>query len=104
MKEITNENFTDFIKSENLTIVKVGADYCNPCKTIDPILVGLSESMSDSISFGDIDAEQQNELIVMLGIRSIPTTLFYKNGENIKTHVGSFTSSQIEKMISEVNS
>lgn len=101
VQEITNKNFKSFIENEELTIVKVGAEWCGPCKMVKPILE--KESEEGDILIGSIDADSSSELAKELGVRSIPTTFFYKNGEQVGSHTGAFGSPQLKQMIEKFN-
>lgn len=101
MEEITHATFDDIINSSRLSIIKIGASYCDPCNRVAPILDNLSKTNTD-ILFGDINIEEEPELATMLGIRSIPTILFYRNGTELKKHIGTFTKQQMEKIIEEI--
>lgn len=101
--EITQENFKEITQSENLSVIKVGAEWCGPCRMVKPILEEASKNETNNVVYGEMDTENNPELSAELGIRSIPTTLFYKNGEKIKTFIGAFTPHQLKEMIEETN-
>jgi len=100
IKELTSENFNEFTNSDNLTIVKVGANWCGPCIAVKPILEKLSETYTEQI-IGDVDADSQSDLAKSLNVRSIPTTIFYKNGKEIERIVGAFSEDDIKNKINK---
>lgn len=102
--EINNDNFNDVIKSENLSVIKLGAEWCGPCRMVKPVLEKVSNSENDGVTYGDLDIEKFPEIAGELQIRSIPTTLFYKNGKQVKTYVGAFSEVQLKEMVNEVKS
>lgn len=57
-------------------ILKFTADWCSPCKAIQPILDDLAKEYDGKVDFYKIDTEDQQELSSMFGIRSIPSMLF----------------------------
>jgi thioredoxin 1 len=83
------------IKSEELTIVKLGADWCGPCRLVAPIL----EKHSTNNRIFDINVDKDKDLAVEYQVRSIPTLLFFKNGELVNKHVGGFTEDSLLQMI-----
>jgi len=101
--EITKDNFNDVIQSKNLSVIKVGAEWCGPCRMTKPILEKVASNDVNDVTFGELDTENNPNLSMELGIRSIPTTLFYKNGEKIKTFVGAYTDHQLKEMVEETN-
>jgi len=86
VEKITKENFKDKIKN-GVSIVKVGADFCGPCRQMKPILEKVSEIHKD-VLVGDIDMDNEQELGMQLGVRSIPHTFIFKNGEKVDEFIG----------------
>ncbi len=80
--ELNESNFSDFTNSQ-LTLVDVWAPWCGPCKLIAPIIDQVSSEYHGQLSVGKLNADENTELVKELGIRNIPTLLFYKNGELI---------------------
>lgn len=101
VQELTTDNFNEFVSNEELTVVKVGAEWCGPCKVVKPILETASNELETPI--GSIDADTSNELAKNLGVRNIPTTFFYKNGEQLGSHIGAFNRQQLEDLIEKYN-
>lgn len=84
----TAENFDSEI-SEGLVIVDYFAKWCHPCRMIAPILDELSEDFEGKIKICKIDTDENQELAMKYGIRSLPTLLFFKDGEVIDQMIGS---------------
>ena len=87
--EITDSNFEKLVlKSEKLVIVDFWAEWCGPCKAITPILDEISNEFGDKVLIGKVNVDEVKELPVKYGIRSIPTLLFFNNGEITRQEVG----------------
>ncbi|MEC7779032.1 MAG: thioredoxin [Candidatus Neomarinimicrobiota bacterium] len=87
--EITDGNFEKLVlKSEKLVIVDFWAEWCGPCKAITPILDEISNEFGDKILVGKVNVDEVKEVPVKYGIRSIPTLLFFNNGEITRQEVG----------------
>ncbi|MEC8946454.1 MAG: thioredoxin [Candidatus Neomarinimicrobiota bacterium] len=87
--EITDDNFEKLVlKSEKLVIVDFWAEWCGPCKAITPILDEISNEFGDKVLIGKVNVDEVKEVPVKYGIRSIPTLLFFKNGEITRQEVG----------------
>ena len=87
--EITDSNFEKLVlKSEKLVIVDFWAEWCGPCKAITPILDEISNEFGDKVLIGKVNVDEVKELPVKYGIRSIPTLLFFSNGEITRQEVG----------------
>jgi thioredoxin 1 len=75
------ETFETVLKQENkLLIFDMYADWCRPCKMLDPILTEISNE-NKKVQFYRINIEKQREIAAAFGVRSIPLVLFFKNGK-----------------------
>jgi len=82
-KELFKEkifNYTDnnsewVFNGEKPAIVKFGADWCSPCRVLEPVLNEV-ESEHDDIDFYSVDVDKESELTQIIGIRSVPSILF----------------------------
>ena len=87
--EITDGNFEKLVlKSEKLVIVDFWAEWCGPCKAIAPILDKICDQFGDNVVVGKVNVDEVKEVPVKYGIRSIPTLLFFSNGEITRQEVG----------------
>lgn len=106
MKKI--ENYDDFnsFKNENdgnLRIVKIGAEWCGPCRVMEKIIHEMEENLIENTVFAEIDIENDDmdQVTVEYSIRNIPVLLFFKNGEMVNKHVGSTNAEGIYNMINQ---
>lgn len=72
--------FNETVKSTPITIVKCGAEWCNPCKVLETKIDALAEKFPD-VNFIKIDVEDEPEVATALRIRNVPVLLYYKDGE-----------------------
>lgn len=96
---LTNENFEEVLKNNPNIIVDIKAQWCNPCKQLSPIIDELSSEYNGKVTVAKIDADECRDIIVNLGVRNIPTVLFYKDGEIVDKFTGMKPKSQIVEMI-----
>lgn len=83
-------------------IIDFYADWCQPCKTVAPILEELSKEFEGVVNIYKINTELEQDLASTFGIRSIPSILFCpKNGEP-KMSMGALGKDSFIKMIEEI--
>ncbi len=85
--ELTNENFEATIK-EGVSLVDFWAPWCGPCRMIAPVIEELAEDYDGKANICKVNTDEQQDIAVKFGIRSIPTILFFKDGELVDQMVG----------------
>lgn len=101
IKNLTNKNFKNQVKS-GLVLVDFWAPWCGPCKMMAPILNDIAETESDKISIAKVNVDLQQQLAQKFKIRSIPTTVIFKNGKEVKRFAGVKTKKYILKEVENV--
>ena len=81
------EKFEDLIQSPMPVLVDFFAEWCGPCKMQLPILEKISDEIP-SVKICKINVDENTDLAVKFGIRSIPTMMVFKNGEKVEQFVG----------------
>jgi thioredoxin 1 len=85
--ELTNSNFEATI-AEGVTMVDFWAPWCGPCRMIAPVVEELAEDFEGKATIAKVNTDEEQEIAVKFGIRSIPTILFFKNGEVVDQMIG----------------
>jgi len=85
--ELTNENF-DATVAEGVTMVDFWAPWCGPCRMIAPVVEELAEEFDGKAKITKVNTDEQQDIAVKYGIRSIPTIMFFKDGEMVEQMVG----------------
>jgi len=85
--ELTTDNF-DATVAEGVTMVDFWAPWCGPCRMIAPVVEELANDFDGKAKIAKVNTDEQQELAVKYGIRSIPAILFFKNGEVVDQMVG----------------
>ena len=93
--ELNKENFTETVGSNKPVLVDYWAEWCGPCKMVAPILEEVASDMSDKLTVGKVDVDENQELAAQLNIMSIPTLVLFKDGEVVDQAIGSFSNSQL---------
>ena len=85
--DLTAENF-DSITSKGVSLVDFWAPWCGPCRMIAPVIEELASVFEGKANICKVNTDEQQDLAVKYGIRSIPTILFMKEGEVVDTLIG----------------
>jgi thioredoxin 1 len=87
--ELNIQNFADTVKNNEVVVVDFWAPWCGPCRMIAPIIEELSEEYKDKgVVVGKVNTDEAPEIAAQFGIRSIPTVIFFKNGEAVDAMIG----------------
>ena len=86
--EITDANFDEIIKSDKPLLVDFWAEWCGPCKMIGPIVEEIAGEYEGQAVIGKVDVDSNPAVAAKFGIRSIPTLLYFKDGQIVDKQVG----------------
>ena len=90
--EITNNNLDEHIK-EGTVLVDFYAQWCGPCKMLSPVLEKIEEETDFKVL--KVDVDQNGDLAMKYGIRSIPSLFFFKDGKMIENVTGALPKEEI---------
>lgn len=80
----TDSNINDIIASGRPVVIDFWATWCGPCKRLAPTIDTLAEEYEGRVEIGKYNIEEESDLATAHRIMSIPTLLFFKNGEVVK--------------------
>lgn len=98
-KVVTNANFADIISAGEPVMVDFWATWCGPCRAISPIVDEIATEYEGRATVAKCNVDDCDEVAANCGIRSIPTLLFYKNGELVDRIVGAAPKSAITEKL-----
>ncbi|UAA38300.1 thioredoxin [Paraneptunicella aestuarii] len=99
---ITPENFQQIIleaSQEKLIMVDFWADWCEPCKSLIPILEKLAAQYSNDLILAKVNCDEQQAISMQFGVRNLPTVIFVKDGQPVDGFAGLHTEQQIREML-----
>ncbi len=85
--ELDGNTYEDAVKS-GVVLVDFWAPWCGPCKMQTPILEKVVATVGDKAVIAKVNVDEAPELAAKYGIRSIPTLIILKDGENKQQFVG----------------
>lgn len=99
----TDENIHDIIATGAPVVVDFWATYCAPCMALTPTIEKLAAEYEGRVIIGKYNTEDENDFAVENRIMSIPTLLFFKNGDKTKIRLnGSQSEETIREKIEEL--
>ena len=98
--KVTTASFNAAVlQSDVPVVVDFWAEWCGPCRMIGPALEEISNEMAGKVSIVKVNVDEEPELGAKYGVRSIPTLLFFKNGELTSNMVGAAPKSKLSSWI-----
>ncbi len=96
--DITDKTFhSEVLSSPGPVIVDCWAPWCGPCHMVAPVLEQLASEYSGRVKIVKLNVDENPKTASQYSIQSIPTMLFFKNGELVNTSIGALPKNEIEK-------
>ena len=97
-----DENTKELIKSGQPLVIDFWATWCGPCMRLAPIIDQLATEYEGKVLIGKYNVDEESDMSTEFGIRSIPTLLFFKDGELTGQLIGGSSKSEVEAKINEL--
>jgi len=82
------EPFNEVINSEKPTLVDFYADWCQPCKAMNPVIVEVARQCEGKSRVIKINIDKNQETARQFNVQAVPTFIIFKNGKQIWRHAG----------------
>lgn len=100
-KELNANELKELLNTNGVVLVDFHATWCGPCKTLSPAIDKLSES-NNKAKVVKMDVDNCKDLAVELGVRGVPTLIFFKDGKVAHKMVGVSPIGVIQEKINEL--
>jgi thioredoxin 1 len=99
--EVTDDNIEEITAKYSNLVVDCWAEWCGPCRMLSPTLEELAGDLQGKVAFGKLNTDLNRKIPRQYGIMSIPTILFYKEGEVVGKTVGALPKEHILEAIEQ---
>lgn len=100
---VTDQNFSQEVaETDGLAMVDFWAEWCGPCRLVAPFVAQLAEEYDGKgLKVGKLDVDTNPGVASRFGIRSIPSILFFKDGQHVDTVIGAVPKAHLEAKIQQ---
>lgn len=98
-KGINLEQYKSLLQSDKLVLVDFYADWCAPCRKMEPYLKKISVDMANKVTLVRIDADENSALCKELNVTALPVLKLYKNNQLVWDHTGYIEEESVRKQL-----
>lgn len=99
---VTDGDFEEQVeKAEGLVLVDFWAEWCGPCRLVAPLVEELAKEYQGRLRVAKLDVDSNQNTAARFNIRSIPSVLFFKDGDHVDTVVGAVPKPHLERKVQE---
>lgn len=100
LKYLNDDNFVKEISS-GVTLVDFYADWCGPCRMMEPVIEELASEMNGKATIAKLDIEAAQQTTSTYNVTSIPTLILFKNNEEVERFIGVKSKDELTRIISK---
>jgi len=93
---------TEVLQSDLPVLLDLYADWCGPCKMLSPIVDKMAEVYAGRLKVCKLNVDEDFPIAAQFGVQSIPTLIFFKNGEVVNKSIGYSSEDELRTMIDAV--
>lgn len=97
---VSDDTFEEqVLKSDKPVLIDYWAEWCGPCKMIAPALEEISDELAGQVKVAKLNVDENQNIAIKYGVRSIPTLILFKDGEPVATQVGAAPKNKLSDWI-----
>jgi thioredoxin 1 len=98
---VSDQTFGNEVEGQGTVVVDFWAPWCGPCKMLAPILDELSSELGDSVKIAKLNVDENPETASRFGVMSIPTLIFFKDGQPVDKVVGLNSKDSLKNIVAK---
>ena len=95
------ETFKDLINAPQPVLVDFYADWCGPCKAMNPVIKEVAQSIQGKARVIKVDIDKSDEAARSYGVQAVPTFILFKNGKIVWRHSGMIDKNSLLNVIQQ---
>ncbi len=92
-------NFKAMLAGDAPVLIDFHATWCGPCQTMAPILEEVKREFGENLKILKVDVDKNKSLAMRFMVRSVPTLILFKNGEQVWRQAGLLTKRELSERI-----
>jgi thioredoxin 1 len=91
----------DIDEKDKLVIVDLWAEWCGPCKMMEPILIEIAEKFKENVKLVKLNIDENQKTAADYNVMNIPTLILFKDGKEVDRLIGALPKNQLAKRIGQ---
>ena len=97
-----NKESFEKMTSSGISMIDFWAEWCMPCQALLPVIDDLAKTLENSVNVGKVNVDENRELAKEFKVMSIPTVIFFKDGQEVERLVGGYPKSKYLECIEKL--